>query len=160
MTIAAYRDRSTSRYPVTLNDLRRSAGMLFGDEPTQDVLDLVGVDPVEAVAPPTYDPATQTLAEGEPALSGALWRQTWGVTALPVTPPGPIVVFPADLWRRTTDAEAEAIDAAMNAQPLRIRRLFLTAQTYQSDDPLWPLLTGAAAQLFGEARAAELLAPS
>ena len=70
------------------------------------------------------------------------------------------IVFPADLWRRATDEEAEAIDHAMGAQPLRIRRIFTSALEYRSDDDMWPLLMGAATQLFGEERAAELLAPS
>lgn len=79
----------------------------------------------------------------------------------PEAAPDPIIiVYPADLWRRTTDEEAEAIDAAVQEQPLRLRRLFEMAQTFQSDDELWPLLMGAATDLFGEARALELLAPS
>lgn len=78
----------------------------------------------------------------------------------PETPAPVIVVFPADLWRRATDEEAEAIDQTMGAQPLRIRRIFTSALEYRSDDEMWSLLMGAATQLFGEARAAELLAPS
>ena len=70
------------------------------------------------------------------------------------------ILYPADLWRRTTDDEAEQIDAAMQQQPLRIRRIFNTASSYRSDDDLWPMLTGAAETLFGAVRAAELLAPS
>lgn len=107
-------------------------------------------------AKPLYNAATHDL----------VWNvltERWQIVALPPAPPvapSPVVLYPADLWRRTTNAEAEAIDAAMEAQPLRIRRLFDAAQTYQSDDPLWPLLTGAAVNLFGAARAAELLAPS
>lgn len=80
-----------------------------------------------------------------------------------VPPPAPApatVVMPADLWRRATDDEAQAIDAAMQAQPLRLRRIFQTATSYQSDDELWPLLMAAAVALFGEDRAAELLASS
>jgi hypothetical protein len=78
----------------------------------------------------------------------------------PPLPEAPVVLYPADLWRRTTDDEAEQIEGAMNAQSARLRNLFRTAQTYQSDDPLWPVLHEAAVQLFGEDRAAELLAPS
>lgn len=160
MTVAAYRDRTTGRYPITLDDLRRSAGMLFGDEPTPDVLDFVGVDPVTATEPPVHDPAMKTLAEGAPGSDGSGWFQTWTLTDVPQPPPMPVIVSPADLWRRATEAEAEAIEAAMSSQPLRIRRLFERASTYQSDDPLWPLLYGSAVELFGAERAAELLAAS
>ncbi|MDF1599736.1 hypothetical protein PZ895_08090 [Mesorhizobium sp. YIM 152430] len=88
--------------------------------------------------------------------------QVWNGSAwsAPSTIEQVTVVFPADLWRRATDEEAEAIDQAMGAQPLRIRRIFQNAQSYQSDDELWPLLMGAAIQLFGEARAAVLLESS
>jgi hypothetical protein len=78
----------------------------------------------------------------------------------PAPPEPPVVLYPADLWRRAGDEEAEQIEAAMNAQSARLRNLFRTAQTYQSDDPLWPVLHEAAVGLFGEERAAELLAPS
>lgn len=76
------------------------------------------------------------------------------------TPALPIVVYKLDLWERATDAEAEAILAAMQAQPVRIRMIFDAAQTFREDHELWPLLMGAAVQLFGEGRAAQLLAPS
>jgi len=160
MAVAAYRDRITGTYPISLDTIRANAGVLFGEDAPRSVLDAANVDPVEALDRPSFNPATETLSEGPPSLDGASWRQSWVVTPIAPVEPGPIVVFPADLWRRTTDAEAEAIDAAMNGQSLRNRRLFETAQTYQSDDPLWPLLMGAAVQLFGEARARELLAAS
>ena len=83
MAVAAYRDRSYGRYPITLAQLRSSAGVLFGAEPPQDVLDMLAVDPVQAVAPPAYDPAKQTISEGQPAQSGGTWRQTWTVANLP-----------------------------------------------------------------------------
>jgi len=89
------------------------------------------------------------------------WQDGKVVAWVPPEPePGPVVLYPADLWRRTTDDEAEQIEAAMNVQSARLRNLFRTAQTYQSDDPLWSALLGVAVELFGEARAAELLAPS
>ena len=69
-------------------------------------------------------------------------------------------VMPADLWRRATDDEAEAIEAAMQSQPLRLRRIFQTATSYRSDDELWPLLLGVATELFGSERAEQLLARS
>lgn len=80
---------------------------------------------------------------------------------VPEPEPEPVtIVYPADLWRRVTNDEADVIAEAMQEQPLRLRKIFETAQVYRSDDELWPLLQGMAAQLFGEARASEILAPS
>lgn len=98
MTTAAYRNRATGHYPITLDDLRRSAGMLFGEEPNEAVLDFVGVDPVEATEPPRVDPTTQIVSEGVPQAVGAGWRQTWTVSARPA-PPVPQSVGPLQFRR-------------------------------------------------------------
>lgn len=75
-------------------------------------------------------------------------------------PPVPVVtVVPAvTLWERLTEAEAEQVNAAMATQPFRTRKIFETANTFRSDHELWPLLESMATELFGEVRAAELLA--
>jgi hypothetical protein len=65
-------------------------------------------------------------------------------TAEPVT-----VVYGVDL-----------VGAAMAEQPFRVRKIFETANSYRSDHELWPLLVQIATTLFGEERAAEILAPS
>lgn len=71
----------------------------------------------------------------------------------------PVTILPAvTLWERLTDAEAGQVNAAMATQPFRTRQIFLTANTFRSDHELWPLLVQMATDLFGEARAAELLA--
>lgn len=71
-----------------------------------------------------------------------------------------VTVLPAvTLWERMTEAEADQVAEAMTTQPFRTRKIFETAATFRSDHELWPLLEGMAKQLFGEARAAELLAP-
>ncbi|WP_247879089.1 hypothetical protein [Brucella sp. 6810] len=76
------------------------------------------------------------------------------------TSPPPIIEVPSvTLWERLTEAEAEQVNAAMATQPFRTRQIFLTANTFRSDHELWPLLVQMATDLFGEARAAELLAP-
>lgn len=73
----------------------------------------------------------------------------------------PVTIIPAvTLWERLTDAEAEQVNAAMATQPFRTRQIFLTANTFRSDHELWPLLMQMATDLFGEARAAELLSPA
>ncbi|WP_247872617.1 hypothetical protein [Brucella sp. 2280] len=71
-----------------------------------------------------------------------------------------IVILPTvTLWERMTEAEAEQVNVAMATQPFRTRQIFMTANTFRSDHELWPLLVQMATDLFGEARAAELLAP-
>lgn len=73
--------------------------------------------------------------------------------------PTTVSVIPAvTLWERLTDAEAEQVNAVMATQPFRTRQIFLTANTFRSDHELWPLLVQMATDLFGEARASELLA--
>lgn len=80
-------------------------------------------------------------------------------------PPDPegseiVVVFPVDLWSRLSNGEAELVEAAMAEQPVRIQNIFRSAASYRSDHELWPLLTTVAADLFGAARAGEILAAS
>lgn len=70
------------------------------------------------------------------------------------------VIAKADVWRRATDAEAAVIDAQLNAQSVRLRRLWQDAQDIRSTDELYPLIFDGFVAAFGEARAVELLAPS
>jgi len=86
MTVAAYRDRASGRYPITLADIRESVPMLFGEEPTPDVLDAADADPVQVSDPPSFDPATHSLTEGAPERVAGSWRQTWIVVAIPPPP--------------------------------------------------------------------------
>lgn len=79
----------------------------------------------------------------------------------PIPLPEPVtVVYSVDLWSRMTDAEADQVGAAMAEQPFRVRKIFETANSYRSDHELWPLLVQIATALFGEERAAQILAPS
>lgn len=81
------------------------------------------------------------------------------VEYVPPPPPPPVTVLPTvTLWERLSEAEAEQVNAAMATQPFRTRQIFLTANTFRSDHELWLLLMQMATDLFGEARAAELLA--
>ena len=85
----------------------------------------------------------------------------YGPIAPYITPePLPVItILPAvTLWERLTDDEAEQVNGAMATQPFRTRQIFMTANTFRSDHELWPLLVQMATDLFGEARAAELLA--
>jgi hypothetical protein len=64
------------------------------------------------------------------------------------------------IWRRATDAEAEAMEAALAAQPVRVRRIYDGASYISTGDELFSLLEAALVGLFGAERAAELLAPT
>jgi len=98
---------------------------------------------VEDKDPPTSEEIIAALAAPEPAAS-----------------PLPVVLYRADLYRRCTDDEADAIDAALANQPTRIRRIFESAVTFRSDDEMWSLLHDAAVGLFDDKRAAVLLSAS
>jgi len=88
------------------------------------------------------------------------WENGRVVEYEPPTPePQPVVtILPAvTLWERLTEAEADQVNEAMATQPFRTRKIFETAATFRSDHELWPLLEQIANQLFGEARASEIL---
>lgn len=78
----------------------------------------------------------------------------------PVEPEPVVIVYPVDLWSRMTDAEADAVEAAMATQTIRVQNIFKSASSYRGDHELWPLLTSMATELFGAPRAAEILAAS
>lgn len=89
------------------------------------------------------------------SLSSLIDELNTPVEAIPKTKILPAVT----LWERLTEAEADQVNEAMATQPVRTQRIFTTANTFRSDHELWPLLEQMAAELFGEARAAELLTP-
>lgn len=69
------------------------------------------------------------------------------------------ILSKATLWRRVTDAEAEAMDAALNSAPLRLRRLFEAAQYIDDRDADYPALRSGIVAALGADRAAEVLLP-
>lgn len=88
-------------------------------------------------------------------------------SAPPIVIPEPVtVVYAVDLWTRLdggedgNGGEVAQVIAVMEQQPSRIRKIFDSATSYQSDHELWPLLVQIATTLFGAERAAEILAPS
>jgi len=86
------------------------------------------------------------------------WSNGQVVECTPPPPSPALIVVPAvTLWERLSETEAEQVNAAMATQPFRTRQIFLTPNTFRSDHELWPLLVQMATELFGEARAAELL---
>lgn len=80
--------------------------------------------------------------------------------------PTVVTLYQIDLWTRLdggkdgNGGEVAKVLAAMEQQPIRIRKIFESATSYRSDHELWPLLKEIATALFGEERAAEILAPS
>lgn len=74
------------------------------------------------------------------------------------TAPG--ITYKGDLWRRCSEAEADILDAALDQSPSRLRRLFDDAQYLDPSDPDYPTIRAAVVTALGEARAAEVLAPS
>jgi hypothetical protein len=93
-------------------------------------------------------------------------RRRWdfvagGVVAIPAPAPAPVVVMldKLTLFQRMTDAEYDAMSAGVAAQSRRVQDVFNRADTFRDDAPLWPLLKEMAVQLYGAARAAELMTP-
>ncbi|MDP9788709.1 hypothetical protein [Agrobacterium tumefaciens] len=85
----------------------------------------------------------------------------------PILLPDPAtVVYAVDLWTRLdggedgNSGEVAQVIGEMEQQPIRIRKIFDSATSYRSDHELWPLLQQIATTLFGEERAAQILAPS
>ncbi|MQB19661.1 hypothetical protein DXT90_03325 [Agrobacterium tumefaciens] len=106
---------------------------------------------------PEY-PANGIEVPSPPDDGRQLWKDgEW----LPFRPPPPIaVIYPVNLWERMTKDEADAVGSAMAEQDFRTRKIFESASSYRSDHELWPLLQQIATTLFGETRAAQILAPS
>ncbi|AVH41806.1 hypothetical protein [Agrobacterium tumefaciens] len=78
----------------------------------------------------------------------------------PAQPPSIPILYRVDLWSRLTEDEAEQVELAMASQSARVRNIFNSAASYRSDHELWSLLEETAVDLFGQDRAAEILAPS
>lgn len=99
---------------------------------------------------------------GEPDVSivpdedGGIVRRVFPVIDIPVS----AYAIPKDLiWRRATDAEAEAMETALQSQSVRLRRIYDGAVMLTTDDELFVILKAAIVAMFGVSRADELLAP-
>jgi hypothetical protein len=103
-------------------------------------------------------------AEWSQASQRKIWQD--GVLADAPEPspgPGPAPVtrtLKSDIWRRCTDEEAELLEAALNAAPVRLRRLFDDSTILESNWPEYETLRAGIVGAVGEERAAELLAAS
>lgn len=80
----------------------------------------------------------------------------------PETPPEPAPLtktHKATIWCRLSDEEAELLDAALLAAPLRLRRIFDAAQYLDTNDQDYPTLRAGVVAALGEERADAVLAP-
>lgn len=78
----------------------------------------------------------------------------------PAPPAAAAITYKADIYRRCTDAEADAIEMALAAAPVRQRRLFESALHLDHSDEAFAFARDALVEMFGEKRAGELLAAS
>lgn len=73
----------------------------------------------------------------------------------------PVVLSKADLWRKLTNEEADAVDEIMLNKavvPTRLRRIFEAAQYIDPADPDYPSIVQVLQAAIGPERAAEVLA--
>lgn len=64
------------------------------------------------------------------------------------------------IWERATEEEAVQMEAMLEQQHVRIRRIYEGATHISTEHELFSLLSGALTQAFGAERAAELLTPT
>ena len=75
--------KAPDTYPYSVSQLRADNPQIsFPTAPSDTLLAEYGVFPVSPTAQPTYDAATQKLAEGTPTESQGRWVQVWEVVAL------------------------------------------------------------------------------
>lgn len=80
--------------------------------------------------------------------------------SLPDPPAAPAVIYKADIFRRATEDEAEAMTAALSQASARLQGIFAGAQMLSTDDPDFPMIRAGIIAAVGETRADQLLAPS
>lgn len=77
---------------------------------------------------------------------------------VPATPS--LITYKADIYRRCTDEEADAIEMALASASVRKRRLFESALHLDHTDEAFAFVEEALVGMFGKKRAGELLAAS
>lgn len=80
------------------------------------------------------------------------------------TPPAPVAkpyrISKADIWRRTTDDEADLLRATLSQTSVRLQGIFDGAQFISTDDDFYQMLRAGVVLALGEERTAVVLAPS
>lgn len=82
------------------------------------------------------------------------------VVAFNNPPPGPYVLPKMLLWTRLSNDEADTVDAAMAAQPAKLRGIWNSATEIRSDSEFFETLEAFLASALGASRADELLQPA
>jgi len=130
------------------------ANGLVLQEPSEADAALVGAD-----GKPLFDIRDVSSVKG--IAPGWLANEDGSYSAPPVvTPATPTITYKSDLYRRATDAEAEAMETALASAPVRERRLFESVQYLDHDAPEFTTLQEHLVEMFGAKRAGELLAAS
>jgi hypothetical protein len=69
--------------PYSIGQLRRDNPQVsFPQDPSNATLAAYGMYPLKPTSPPTFDPTTQRVEEGQPALQSGEWVQVWSTLAL------------------------------------------------------------------------------
>lgn len=105
-------------------------------------------------------PIVLPTGPSEPVPTAPAIAVDWSQLALYETPAPIVVHVPAHVFfARCSDEEAEALDEVMMGQTLRLRRQWMDPSVvFSSNGELWAILRAAIVDLYGEARADELLA--
>lgn len=90
----------------------------------------------------------QSLSENDPE-----------VLAFLNPPPSPYIIPKLLLWTRLSEDEADTVDAAISAQPARLRGIWNSATEVISDSEFFGTLQAFLTVTLGADRAAELLTP-
>ena len=78
---ALIENNQVKQYPYGADVLRSDNPQTsFPKAPSDELLASFNVYPVKPTEQPVYDPMTQNLAEGTPALQSGEWAQVWTVT--------------------------------------------------------------------------------
>lgn len=110
----------------------------------------------------------QQLLMWGPKPHGYRWEGTSIVEVVQPPPvPRPVYTRKIDIWSRATDEQAEALQAALNASPVRLQQIFAAADWILHDtadppsaNPFWPPLVNVITSAVGAEETARLLAPT
>lgn len=106
-----------------------------------------GVQPNGAVSVPEAD----WIAQRESAVANAA---SASVASMPV------LTYKADIWRRCSEEQAEALHNLLSQRPIKEQMVFNGASVIDHADPLFQSIYDAITQAFDKATADKLLAPS
>lgn len=80
---ALIQNNAVTTYPYSFGQLRQDNPQTsFPSDPSTELLEFLGLYEVTQADEPTYDPATQRVEEGTPAMVSGVWTQVWNVIAL------------------------------------------------------------------------------